>query len=390
MAQLKERETDETVDNQLIPEEVERLRELGVEVEQGDNQDGSGSGDEGFESDESDEDVDDEDQSSGSGGDEEDDSQEGDEEESQEGGDADGEEDESSPQDNELDNSGLDADDLDDVKEESDLAGEDGGQDVSDEEVDSHVEAVKTAGGGSGDIEMCNFDDKTMNENWEARGRAFGRQLGKELVDHFEAERRTGISHGEDDGHFDSNQLIEADRGSSNVFYQRNKPDEKKYHAVIAMDDSGSMSNDGLAEACMTTGMLIKALEEAGIETTVYRFARKVRLVKTGMQSYDEVKDKVYEQRTYGGTYLLPAIEQAEEIAKNHADETFLVTVTDGSPRYIEEIKDALNTSNMKSITVQIGQDHDTFKGAYDGWVYVNSPDEVPSKTKSAFRRVVL
>ena len=227
-------------------------------------------------------------------------------------------------------------------------------------------------------------------EAYKSRGRAFGRQLGKEVVDHFSQERRTGISHGEDDGHFDSNQLIEADRGSSKVFYQRNKPDEKKYHAVIAMDDSGSMANDGLAEACMTTGMLIKALEEAGIETTVYRFARNIRLVKSGAQSYDEVKDKIYERRTYGGTQLLPAIEQAEEIAKNHADETFLVTVTDGSPRYIDEIKDALNTSNMKSITVQIGQDHETFKGAYDGWVFVDSPDEVPSKTKSAFRRVVL
>ena len=387
MAQLKERETDETVDNQLIPEEVERLRELGVEVEQSGEQDGSESGDEGFESDESDEDAD-EDQSSGSGGDEEDDSQEGDEKESQEGGEGDGDEDEASPEDDELDNSGLDADDLGDLKEESDIAGQEG--EVSDEDVDSHVEAAAKAGAGEGRIEMANYDSKEMNEEWESRGRAFGRQLGKELVDHFSQERRTGISHGEDDGHFDSNQLIEADRGSSNVFYQRNKPDEKKYHAVIAMDDSGSMGNDGLAEACMTTGMLIKALEGAGIETTVYRFARNIRLVKSGAQSYDEVKDKVYEQRTYGGTRLLPAIEQAEEIAKHHADETFLVTVTDGSPRYIDEIKDALNTSNMKSITVQIGQDHDTFKGDYDGWVFVDSPDEVPSKTKSAFRRVVL
>ena len=387
MAQLKERETDATVDNQLIPEEVERLRELGVEIEQSDDQDGSGSGDEGSESDESDEDVD-EDQSSGSGGDEEDDSQEGDEEESQEGGEGEGDEDEASPEDDELDNSGLDADDLDDLKEESDIAGEEG--EVSEEDVDNHVNAAQKAGAGEGRIEMCNYESKEMDSDWESRGRAFGRQLGKELVDHFSQERRTGISHGEDDGHFDSNQLIEADRGSSNVFYQRNKPDEKKYHAVIAMDDSGSMSNDGLAEACMTTGMLIKALEEAGIETTVYRFARNVRLVKSGAQSYDEVKDKVYERHTYGGTCLLPAIEQAEEIAKHHADETFLVTVTDGSPLYIDEIKEALQTSNMKSITVQIGQDHETFKGSYDGWVFVDSPEEVPSKTKSAFRRVVL
>jgi hypothetical protein len=44
----------------------------------------------------------------------------------------------------------------------------------------------------------------------------------------------------------------------------------------------------------------------------------------------------------------------------------------------------------MKSITVQIKEDHEEFKGYYDGWVLVNDQSEVPSKTQSAFRRVML
>jgi hypothetical protein len=363
MAQLKERDTEETVDNQLIPEEVERLRELGVEVEESE-QDGNESGGDGSSGSEDSEDPSEE-ESGGSGGD--------------------GEETDDTSE--KLDNSGLSGDDIEELKEESDVVGEE----ESEDDIDEQVEAARIAGAGEGNIEMENFDSYRMNDEWEKLGKQYGRQLAGVLVDHFKKERRTGISHGEEDGHFDSNQLIEADRGSPDVFYQRNRPDEKKYHAVIAMDDSGSMGSDsGLKEACVTTGMLVHALEEAGIETTVYRFARNVRLVKSAAQSYDEVKDGIFEERTYGGTMLLPAIEQAEEIAENHADETFLVVVTDGRPSSRKQIKESLQSSDMKSITVQIKEDHEEFKGYYDGWVLVNDQSEVPSKTQSAFRRVML
>lgn len=384
MAQLKERDTDETVDGQLIPEEVERLRELGVEVENSDQDEDGGSGD-GGDSGESDEDS--EEESSGSGG--SDGEQEGDSPDEEESGGSGGEDDDSDDSGDDVpDNSGLDADDLDELEQESDIAGEDGGAEPDD--LDEQVKGVKAAGGGNGLIRMDNFDSTNYDSDWESTGSRFASQLGGMLVDHFRQERRSDVKTGQRSGRFDSNKLISADRGSPRVFKSENKPDEKKYHAVIAMDDSGSMWSDGLKEACVTTGMLVQALEEVGIVTTVYRFARNVRLVKSPTQSYDETKDKIFQRDSNGGTRLLPAIEQAEEIAKGEADETFLVVITDGKPSESDKIKEKLDTSHLKSITVQIGMDHEEFRGSYDGWVYVENTSDVPSKTQSAFRRVML
>ena len=407
MAQLKERDTDETIDNQLLPEEVEGLRELGVEVEEQEREDdegssGSGSGDAG------DEEEEEEEQGSGPGGDQEQDEEiepdegssgdgeQSDEEADEEGedGEADGEGSSGEDQDGQdgdddfsPDNSGLDMDDVEELEEESDIVGED---DVSDDEVDAHVDAINLAGGGERSIRTDCFESFKWNEDWERTGRQYARQLGGMLVDHFENERRTDIKSKQRGGRFDSSEMIRADMGFADVFEREDKPDEKKYHAVIAMDDSGSMDDDGLEEAAVTTGMLVRALEEVGIETTVYRFARSVRLVKLASQSYDEAKDGIFEQTTNGGTMLLPAVEQAEEIAKEHADETFLVVVTDGRPRNEDDVSEALQESSLTSITVQIGIDHETFRGDYDAWVYVDDVGDVPSKTQSAFRRVVM
>ena len=391
MAQLKERDTDETVDGQLIPEEVERLRELGVEVEESEQDgEGGGSGSSGSGSDEESQEETDEDGSSGDGNSDGD--QEGDSQGEEESGGSGGSEDDDGDTGDQgtdftPDNSGLDPDDLDELEQESDIAGGDG--QVPDD-LDEQVEGVKVAGGGEGMIKIDNFDQKSYNTEWERIGGRFASQLGGMLVDHFRQERRSDVRTGQRSGTFDSNKLIEADRGSPRVFKSEDRPDEKKYHAVICMDDSGSMHRDGLKEACITTGMLAQALEKVGIETTVYRFARNIRLVKSPAQSYDETKDKIYEDDVNGGTMLLPAIEQAEEIAKHHADETFLVVVTDGRPSSESEIKDRLTSSKMSSITVQIGTSHETFRGSYDGWVYVENTSDVPSKTQSAFRRVML
>ena len=384
MAQLIERGTGGTVDSQLIPEEVERLRELGVEVEQSDN-DGSGSGggeDAGEEAEEE------SDEGSGSGGDESS-KEESPEEEGD--GSGSGEDDGDESDDLDMDNSGVDVDDVEEIEQQSELAGEEGGPEPDD--LDEQVAAAEAAGAGSGNIKMDNFESYDYESEWESIGSRYGNQLAGMLVDHFRQERMTDIKRGQRSGRFDSRRLIEADRGSPKVFKSEDNPDEKKYHAVICMDDSGSMGGHGdsrLKQACITTGMLVQALEEAGIETTVYRFARNVRLVKTSAQSYEETKDAIYERLTYGGTALLPAIKQAQEIAAGHADETFLVTITDGKPSHSDQIIELLEQSHMTSITIQIERSDELFRGAYDGWVYSEGTGELPSKTQSAFRRVML
>ena len=354
--------------------------EEGEEDESG----GSGSGDESEE-----EETDDE-SSEGGSGDGEDESPE-EEDESGEGESGGEEGDEGDDEVFQPDTSGIDEDDLEKLEQESDLAGDadEGDMDV---DVDAHEEALKQAGAGNGEIRVSNYDKPqgAVPSDWERRATQYSRQLASSLTDHFRKERKTAERTNQRSGTFDSRKLIDADRGSAKVFKSQDAPDEKKYHAVICLDDSGSMSGHRMEKANITTGMLVQALESVGIEVTVYRFARNVRLVKSSAQTYDESKDNILENRTNGGTVLAPAVRQAKEIAQEHADETFLVTITDGKPAREKEVKEALKSQNMKSITVQIGSDHETFRGDYDGWVHVESPNELVSKVQSAFRRVML
>lgn len=369
MAQLKERDTDEAVHSGLTSEEIEKLEQAGVEVEKTDQDEQSGSGaGNGDVDDESEQ----EDEQQSAGGDKEEDS--------------DGEEQDQSNE--EFENGGVDEEDLEELEQQSDVAGE--GSQQAPDDIEEQIEAAGLAGGGDGDVEMSCFESCEYESDWAKKANQYGNRMGRMLVDHFEQERRNEIQRNQRSGRFDSGNLIDADRGSPRVFKNRDRPDEKKYHAVIAMDDSGSMSGSRLRHAAITTGMLVQALEDAGINTTVYRFARNVRIVKTHAQSYSEVEDNILEYSTNGGTCLYPAIEKAEEIAEGDADEVFLVTVTDGKPRRSSKVRKMLNDSNMSSITIQIERDAEDFKSAYDGWVYVDEVGDIPSKTQAAFRRVML
>ena len=161
----------------------------------------------------------------------------------------------------------------------------------------------------------------------------------------------------------------------------------------MIMDDSGSMGGSGdtrLKNAAIATAALTRALEKVGIDVTVYRFARNVRLVKSANQTYDESSARILENRTYGGTCLLPALENVSDIAEQYADETFMMTITDGMPRKKSDVKERLQQLDVKSMCLQIDKENDMFENDYDGFAYVSEMSQIRSKTESLFRRVVL
>jgi len=393
MAQLIEKSDEGVIDSQLIPDEVEALREAGVDVEELDN-DGNGEG-EGS-SDGSDSSEEPEEQESGSGGGSEpqdgDESSEGDQSGSGEGDEESGEEsDEESDGGSEFDNSGLSPDDVDQLEAESDMVGESENM-VDSQEVDRQIRGAEIAGAGKGDIKLHNLDVADYNPEWEKIAARYANQLGGVLTDHFRQERKTRTKQNLSSGSFDSRKMISADRGSPRVFKKDTNPGNKKYHAVIALDDSGSMAynRDRNKEANIATAMIVQALEKVGIDVTVYRFARNIRLVKSPTQSYDETKDKILSGQTNGGTNMLPLVKQLGEISREYADETFFICLTDGEPAYKEDVKEELMSTNMSSICIQIDVEDEFFRGAYDGWVTVAGGDSIPSKASAAFRRVML
>ena len=389
MAQLIEKSDEGVIDSQLIPDEVEALREAGVDVEELDD-DGNGAG-EGS-SDGSDSSEDPEEQESGSGGGSEPQGEEESSEGDQSGsGEGDVESNEESDGGSEFDNSGLSPEDVDQLEAESDMVGNDEDM-VDSQELDRQVRGAEIAGAGKGDINLCNFDVADYNPEWEKIAARYANQLGGVLTDHFRQERKTRTKQNLSSGSFDSRKMISADRGSPRVFKKDSNPGNKKYHAVIALDDSGSMAYNYKRnkEANIAAAMIVQALEKVGIDVTVYRFARNIRLVKSPTQSYEETKDKILSAQTNGGTCLLPLVKQLGEISRDYADETFFICLTDGEPSFRHDVKEELMSTNMSSICIQIDVEDDYFRGAYDGWVTVGSGDSIPSKASAAFRRVML
>lgn len=384
MSELVTKADGSTVDNQLTGTEIERLQNAGVEVEQSDEQP-DGSGGDGPDLDDVDDDDEEEQQGGGSGSDDQESAEEESEQEGGTGGDGD-----QSEGDEIVDELGSDGsftdDELDEMVENSDVANED----VSEDEAREHAEAAFAAGAGDGDIKDCTLEMFEGDDDWKRSAVQLSRHLERVVGEHLRRERKSETSRDEEFGDFDSSRMLSADRGSTKVFQRQNRPGEKEYHTILIMDDSGSMSGNKLANASIATAALTRALESVGIDVTVYRFARNVRLVKTANQTFEQASDAILENRTYGGTCLLPALRNVPDIAEKFADETFVMTITDGMPRKKTDVSRMLNDMNEKNMCLQVDEDSDLFENDYDGFAYVESENQIRTKTESLFRRVVL
>ena len=385
--------------SQISQEDIESMvedgsGEEGEEGEDGEEEAGGGSGEpeEGEEEEEgsgsgtgeSDEDPDEKDESAGVGvEDGESENEESQEDES--GGSFDGEGEEGEDPSNDQ----FSEDELDQLVDESEVAD---GQDVSDQELDEKVKSLSAAGagGGSDNIVDNTFGESDLkNDSYKKEARKMSRHVQRVLNEYLRSERKTQHKRGQDHGDFDAGKMIDADRGSTDVFKRRNKPGEKAYHLVILMDDSSSMMGRNLEAAIIGTTALTRAAEEVGIDVTVYRFGSDIRLVKSADQSYDEAEEMITEDRTYGGTTLLPVLNQLPELTREIGDESFLCVVSDGRPTHQNECVEKLQSLNMKKICLQI-EDRSKIKEGFDGVAYADSSSDVRSAMQSLFRRVIL
>ena len=349
------------------------------EPEEGEEEEDSGSG-----TGESDEDPDESDESGGVG----DDDGESENKESQEnesGGSSDGEGEEGEDRSNDQ----FSEDELDQLVDESEVAD---GQDVSDEELDEKVKSLSAAGAGGGSdsiVDNTFGESNYKNDSYKKEARQMSRHVQRVLNEYLRSERKTQYKRGQDHGDFDAGKMIDADRGSTDVFKRRNKPGEKAYHLIILMDDSSSMMGRNLEAAIIGTAALTRAAEEVGIDVTVYRFGSNIRLVKSADQSYEEAEEMITDDRTYGGTSLLPVLNQLPELTREIGDESFLCVVSDGRPSRQNECVEKLQSLNMKKICLQI-EDRSKIKEGFDGVAYADSSSEVRSAMQSLFRRVIL
>jgi hypothetical protein len=284
---------------------------------------------------------------------------------------------------------GFNSRELDTIKNDSEIIqGEE--DDADDDAVERLVQGAIDAGVDSGEIDVSSPRYINPQKQWETTASRYARQLGSILTDHFRHERQTRENRNRHSGDFDSRALIRADRGDSSVFVQHNNPEDKRYHCVICVDDSGSMRGESEKQASITTGMLVQALDSVGIATTVYTFADEVRLTKMREEEYEDVTDELYTDSAGSGTNLSAALEAVQKMEGESDEEMFLVVITDGMPRDEERAYDTLSQLRMRSICIQIELEDTYFRDVYDGWVVSQSVTDIPSQVQSAFRRVML
>jgi Mg-chelatase subunit ChlD len=193
------------------------------------------------------------------------------------------------------------------------------------------------------------------------------------------------------EGQFDDQNLINAERGSPRVFKREDKPDELNYHAVLMLDESGSMGGMDIQMASMAVAALARGFEEAGVDVDVYRFGSNVNLCKTAAEDWDGVSDLLLDTYAGGGTNMLPALQQIEDRADLHDKQSFLVNITDGQPAssQLQECKDLIRNLDMPTLSMQIKTETDAFDGIYDGLENVNSSAGIESSLRSLVRRTV-
>lgn len=313
-----------------------------------------------------------------------------------------GEESEDSEQDEEIDpeepegigSDGLDEDELDEMMEdaEGEMEEEEGLDSEEEQKADEMEEALKAAGAGpGGSIKLRNNPrrDPSTDRISEAERRANG--LEKIIKDEFRQRKRTGMKRNRKAGTFDADQMIDASRGSARVFKRRTKPEDPDFHAVILLDESGSMSGNDIMNASMATGMLACAFENSGIDTDVYRFEDDAHLVKSHVESWHETSDLVMDSGVGGGTRLLDALGHTEDLIEERgATNPVVITITDGRPSRSNSCEEKISEMQATTLCLEIGGYGRDFTKSFDGYSVVTESSEIERKIEGMFRAMLL
>lgn len=339
----------------------------------------------------------DEDGGAGDGEDEDEEGEEGGEGEDGEGEDG---EDEIPVADPDIASGDMDEGDFGDAADESGVVddGDDttdgpGGDGMEVEIPDDLEAAFRGAGAGEAEISVRAEPKSQQGYSADRTSEAIrkSRSIQRIVEDFLHQREKTRVDRRRVEGRFDDNNLVDAERGSPRVFKKRDKPDELEYHAVLMLDESGSMSGMDIQMASMAVAALARGLEEAGVDVDVYRFASDVNLCKTAAEDWDGVSDLLLDTYAGGGTNMQPALEQIEDRADLHDKQSFMINITDGQPAssQISDCKEIIRNLKMPTMSMQIKQETDTFDGIYDALENVSTSSGIESSLRSVVRRTV-
>lgn len=161
-------------------------------------------------------------------------------------------------------------------------------------------------------------------------------------------------------GRFDSQELIDADRGSPRVFKREEEGKKLDYEVYFLLDRSSSMRSDGQKEAEEAIATMMKALEDCGVKTELVEFmGSTVNVVKTKSQNVDDEVGNILRLKSTGGTPINEVMDLLAERITGTQGQPFVVSVTDAEisgntkTSYLETIE----TMNAPVLGVTIGDD---------------------------------
>jgi uncharacterized protein with von Willebrand factor type A (vWA) domain len=206
------------------------------------------------------------------------------------------------------------ADDLETaaLEEAADDAREEAG--VTEAALDEYEElasALSGEGTRAGDG-LRSLDLVIPTESWTAdeavldRIHADYRRLARLFRNRLQHERRTRIRRGTRRGRLDPQRLYRTgvEPMPENLKRHRDDPDEKDYHMAVVLDRSASMGRK-IRQAELALGLLLYALEEVGVQTTVFElYDSTVRVAKPFGVPPDAQRDRLFHGHTRGGTPL--------------------------------------------------------------------------------------
>lgn len=281
----------------------------------------------------------------------------------------------------------IDLDDIDDIEVVDDIEADATAEAADDakeaagltddllDELEAMADAVQTAGGDglrSDEIELP-VDDATANRNWvdEAEGAAqrLAQLLRQRLQSELRSENQTAQRRGRFTGRAGAS--VRASMGERNVMERRNEPDEKDYSCLVVLDRSSSMERGSPPRkrgAVISTGMLLLALEEVGVDTMLIElYNSTARLAKPFGTSTRSNLDRVFHPGASGGTPLTDTLLMARERLKMKGGKQFGIVVTDGEPARSEDFSNAITGCPFPVIGVNVtGGDSAAGMDAYE------------------------
>lgn len=265
------------------------------------------------------------------------------------------------------------------------------------EEIEDYLEIIQgvdSAGDGFRGLQMDvpqRDPDNWHSSRW-ADTQASASRLAKTLRNRLLEQERDKVRRNKRRGDFDRGQMVNASRGQTNVFQQTEEGEQKDYTCMLILDRSGSMGSNGIMPAEEATVKLGLALEEVGVDVTIFDlYNSEARLVKPEASSMRDARQRLMNGSNGGGTPMSEVV----HIVRNKLREEknpFALVVTDGRPADGQTYREELDKMTCPVLGIYMTDDrshHEEDTSLFHGISFVTDNEDLDSSLKDLATQVM-